>query len=433
MAQPRVAVVGGGIAGTLCSLVLKNRGVHPTILDAGKSGLGGRLRGAPFLRAADPKLAVVCSMLEREGLLTRWEGRFGVLGSSGGGFLPAEVITATGLGGMNKANEEGGDNTSTVGGRSAASDGGDFCHFADGSKVPTYVGVPSMADLCPSICKFAGIEEAGDARVVSAMLSSEGGWNVNVQGGDGTVKEESFDGLVLATQDSSFSSGIVRSIVDAEVAAGGYASVEDASADNDSVVVRLLGLADALQIVRDDGRMSVYTIKARYPKGFSQSVPFDAASVPGSNLVQFLLRDASRPNSGSEETEGETWTAISTSQYAAKLLSRPGLSDGERLSEVSAVLPEEIGQLLSSFHGGDAPQPLKVSAKRWGAAFTSIGLGLKEDSVALAPWRLAICGDYVRDMSSYKTPLEAAALSGLEAGERTASFFQQQETSPAKQ
>jgi hypothetical protein len=40
---------------------------------------------------------------------------------------------------------------------------------------------------------------------------------------------------------------------------------------------------------------------------------------------------------------------------------------------------------------------------------------------------LTVCGDYIRDISEYTTPLEAAALSGLEAGERTASFFQQQE------
>ena len=161
--------------------------------DAGRNGLGGRLRGAPFLRAADPRLAVVCSMLEREGLLQRWEGRFGVLGSSGGGFLPAQVVTSTSIGGMNKANEEEDENKPTVGGRSSASDAGDFCNFVDGSKTPTYVGIPSLTELCPNICQFAGIEAKRDARVVGAIPSEEGGWYLNVREGQETAGNTMMD------------------------------------------------------------------------------------------------------------------------------------------------------------------------------------------------------------------------------------------------
>ena len=93
-AIPRVAVVGGGLAGTLCSLVLKNRGLHPVLIDAGTNGVGGRLRngGAQFLRATDPQLVLVVQMLQGEGLLQEWKGRFGMLGSKGGGFLPAEIV-----------------------------------------------------------------------------------------------------------------------------------------------------------------------------------------------------------------------------------------------------------------------------------------------------------------------------------------------------
>ena len=72
-------------------------------------------------------------------------------------------------------------------------------------------------------------------------------------------------------------------------------------------------------------------------------------------------------------------------------------------------------------------QPLDASAVRWASALTSKTLGLKEDSVALAPWRLAICGDFIREQDAHETPFEAAALSGLEAGERVASFFAQRE------
>jgi len=100
MATPRVAIIGGGIAGSLCGLVLRSRGFAPTIIDKGKRALGGRLgggkeldSGAVFLRASDSgsQWASVLAMLAREGLVAPWEGRFGLLGSRGGGFLPLEV------------------------------------------------------------------------------------------------------------------------------------------------------------------------------------------------------------------------------------------------------------------------------------------------------------------------------------------------------
>ena len=74
--------------------------------------------------------------------------------------------------------------------------------------------------------------------------------------------------------------------------------------------------------------------------------------------------------------------------------------------------------------GGVAPFPLEdASAVRWGAALRGRTLGLREDSIALAPWFLCVGGDYVRAADGHETPFEAAALSGLEAGERAAAFF----------
>ena len=119
-AVPRIAVVGGGITGTLASLVLKNRNCSPVLIDRGHGGVGGRLRsnrsllanyrqspgeehkcavdaGAQFFRATDPRLATVFGMLERAGMLSVWEGRFGLLGSRGGGFLPSSIVGGAGL------------------------------------------------------------------------------------------------------------------------------------------------------------------------------------------------------------------------------------------------------------------------------------------------------------------------------------------------
>jgi predicted NAD/FAD-dependent oxidoreductase len=73
---PRIAVVGGGLAGSLCSLVLRMRGARPVVIDAGRGSLGhgGALpdSGTQFLRAVDPRLRSMLAMLEREGLVAPW-------------------------------------------------------------------------------------------------------------------------------------------------------------------------------------------------------------------------------------------------------------------------------------------------------------------------------------------------------------------------
>lgn len=396
MAQPRVAVVGGGLTGTLCSLVLKNRGVSPTLIDAGARGFGGRLRGgAQFLRATDPRLATVYSMLEQQGLLRRWDdGRFGVLGSLKGGFLPAEIVARGGP--RTSSNKDEPPNL-----RATASDGGDFCHFADGSNVPTYVGVPSMVDLCPAICKIAGIQGIGNATVLGATPAPEGGWNLQVEG---QGIHDTFDALVVATHDPSLAAGIVRSIAQAESAAGGEILSD-----------RLTHMADGLQRTRDEGRMPVYTLQVTFAEGSSQDIPFDAVSVPGSHFLQFMSR------SNTDGGNSDLWTAVSTSRFAAELMAQPNMSDAERLDQASSILFQEMSRLLAPYK--EKTEPLQVFAKRWGAAFTNQSLNLQEDCVSLEPWRLTVCGDFIRDLAEYSTPSEAAALSGLEAGERTAAFF----------
>jgi predicted NAD/FAD-dependent oxidoreductase len=433
-AAPRVAVVGGGLAGTLCSLVLKNRGIHPVLIDAGTNGVGGRLRngGAQFLRTTDPRLVPVFQMLHREGLLQEWKGRFGMLGSKEGGFLPAEIVAnneqgsgrgAGGIMGLQKAQNDdllGGQVEPTV----SATDSGDFCQFVEGSRAPAYVGIPSMTQLCPEICRLADIQQVNHAKMLRAKPRKEGGWSVSLENND---IDESFDALVLATHDPSMASSAIKSIVDAEAQAGGYDTVQDAvDASNDDaslVIQRLLEISDSLQRVRDNDKLPVYSISLTYPPGFSDRLPFDAVSIPGSRVVQFLSREASKPGRV-DNAAVETWTAITTSQCASTILDRHDLSDDEKKNAVVAAVTQEISHLVSKYHASNStPDPIQVFVKRWGAAFCSQGLQLKENSIFLAPWRFCIAGDFIRDLSAFSTPLEAAALSGLEAGERMSSLW----------
>eukprot|EP00550_Attheya_septentrionalis_P004229 CAMPEP_0198297800 /NCGR_PEP_ID=MMETSP1449-20131203/38327_1 /TAXON_ID=420275 /ORGANISM="Attheya septentrionalis, Strain CCMP2084" /LENGTH=430 /DNA_ID=CAMNT_0043998871 /DNA_START=35 /DNA_END=1327 /DNA_ORIENTATION=+ len=425
---PRVAVVGGGIAGSLCALVLKNRGIIPTVIDAGKSGLGGRLgggdrtietfqsshrrpargdAGVPFVRASDPRLAGIFSMLEAKGLLAKWNARFGILGSAGGGFLPSGIIAGTSVRSMNKDSGE----DSSPNNANKTTDAGDFCGFIDGSKAPTYVGIPTMADLCPGICRAADIEVILGSSVKKVHLAPGGGWTLSLDGKDGMMAD-SYDGLVLATHNPLLASDTIQTIAEGEL----QASKDDH--DSSSLIAdRLLQLSKDLQLIRE-ARQPIVSWSALYPSDVSKDrIPFDAVAIPGSHVMQFLSRNASKPNRPGQLDGCELWTAISTSQFAAHY------ADAD-LDQVAEIMSSEVKQLWAPyFDNSHVPDPIYAVAKRWNAAFTPQTLNLKEDSIALAPWRLALCGDYISN--SYSTPFEAAALSGLDAGERAAaSFFQ---------
>ena len=176
------------------------------------------------------------------------------------------------------------------------------------------------------------------------------------------------------------------------------------------------------------------------PQGTSAPVPFDAAVTPGSNVLAFLSRDASKPerprlasaiDAGGGAVSGELWTAVSTVHFARQLLSsgggglrEPGDSEvkGATTAALAAqLMGEEVRRLLGSFDGDGAPRLVHAAAKRWGAGFRSATLEQSQQSVALEPWQLVIAGDFVN--GGHGSPVEAAAASGLEAGERIAAML----------
>eukprot|EP00928_Gymnodinium_smaydae_P039363 TRINITY_DN26906_c0_g1_i1.p1 TRINITY_DN26906_c0_g1~~TRINITY_DN26906_c0_g1_i1.p1 ORF type:complete len:448 (-),score=115.03 TRINITY_DN26906_c0_g1_i1:73-1416(-) len=434
---PRVAVVGGGIAGSLCALVLRSRGVQPVIFDAAPRRLGGRLTSrraervatedfepaAQFLRASSEAspFAQALRLLESNGLVAPWTGRFGVLGSRGGGFLPREIISTSQMGQMTREGSSGsgeapGDESAGV--ATTWADGGDFCGFlTGGSKLSElYVGVPSTGSICERLSSLAGFELRRATRVRDLRLEGDrGAWQLELeaQGGSGGGGHEGdFAAVVLAANSPALAAGAVRGLADASASAEG----------DDALRERLRGLAAALEGIRKQ-RAPVLSVSLAFPPGsVAPRVPFDAASCPTSRHVQLLVREASKPGRKGDGDAPEYWTAISTSELAADLLKRGG-SRTAAASLAEEELPKHISQLLGSYfdyRDGGVPIPLSVSAECWRDAFVTKTMGLKEDCVGLEPWRLAICGDFV---STQGSPIEAAALSGMSAGERVASWL----------
>jgi predicted NAD/FAD-dependent oxidoreductase len=426
-AVPRVAVVGGGIAGTLASLVLRNRGLYPVLIDRGQD-VGGRLRGsarsklgdsssapdagAQFLRASDVRFQTVLTMLESEGLLAKWNGRFGLLGNQGGGFLPTSIVGSVTAAGMKKENEN-----DTV----LSTDAGDFCGFVThhSDKSPTYAAIPDNASLCPEICRLASIEQISNAAVLKAEAKEDGGWQLQLEG-EMTTESLSFDALVLASHDPTLAAQTVQAIVDTE----SQAPLPDGNNDDDAETQHRLLMDRLTNLVGDliqtrQSKQPVFTWSGRFAAD-APSLPFDAVSVPGSHLIQFLARESSKPGRTKRMDGGEIWTAVSTSSLAQDILQRHP-SGRQSSEEASAIMSQAVSNILFPQNSQNCVAQ-DGSAVRWGAAFTSRTMGLKEESIFLNPWRLAIAGDFISD--AHPTPLEAAALSGLEAGERVAAMFQ---------
>ena len=303
-----------------------------------------------------------------------------------------------------------------------STDGGDFCQLVSGSG-PLFVGLPTNAEVCPQICSLANIELQSSCQVLGAtMILPEGGWKVDISGSNSNNQNQTFDAMVVATHDPSLAAGIVGSIVDVELEMGGFSNVE--SVDDPQLTLlltRLNELSTKLQHVRNNGKRPLFSATVDYPNHIDESIPFDAVSVPGSQILQYLARESSKPGTTSQSNES-TWSAVTTSQLASDILAQENWTADDQRTHASRVITSEIAHLLGPFvDANEIPTPTNVTVRRWSAALSQPGLGLKEDSITLAQWRLAICGDYIRDDSA--SPFEAAALSGLEAGERIASLF----------
>lgn len=415
----RIAVVGGGICGSLAALTLRSRGLSPVVIDLGRKQVGGRLAGgfhadsgAQFLRSSDPgsQWASVLQQLSSVGLVAPWQGRFGMMGSRGG-FLPREALGSTkgSFGAMLKS--EGDDDASV---RANI----DFCGFLAESEHAMYVGVPSNASVCTGMC--VGIDVIHDVKVTGMRRSASGAWALTVSGGGASaVESEDFAAVVIASHDASLAASAVQvAASDADVQVAG----------------RLEELARRFQQQRQERTEACFTWSGFFPVGFSACVPLDAAVAPSSHVISFVARDASKPGRpvtrACDGGEGELWTAVSTASFAQSILARaPSTDPGDsgRGSEAATVaaqaMSQELARLFAPYFGdelGRVPQPLAAAAKRWGAGFAKGTCELKESAVTLEPWRLAVAGDYLQDHAS---PIEAAAVSGLDAGERVASWM----------
>ena len=435
----RIAVIGGGWTGTLCAWSLAQqqpqRRLEPVVLES-QATVGGRLAQAQvaWLRAADPQLAGLYNHIyasdASSGLRlvpspssqttspttsnttnTTTAARWGVLGSAGGGFLPSTVIP---LRRTSPQNQQAVDNTTNT-------DTGDFLNFVEGRAGSTFAAeTVDQNNLSETLLAQSNIQVQTGTTVTQAILQPDG-WQLHVKQGTGENGENDgeadeilhFDGLVVATEQPSLAARIVQSIADAEAKAGGS-----------PVLPKLQQLTQHLQRIRSHVPLYTWTGKLPPPAatGDHAAIPFDIVSVPGSPLIQFLSRQAEVGTR--ENVNNRTWTAVSTRAFVQEAM-RAKLSE----DTIQDALTTEVTRLVAPYYPNQTcPSPVDATVALTHRALPHETLEAPTHCLALQPWRLTIAGDYIYSSASHRsslmmTPLEAAALSGLHAGEQTAAYF----------
>jgi len=409
--SPRVAVIGGGIAGSMAAFSLRAvGGATPVVFDAGKR-IGGRIgggtnetgpggdNGAQFFRASTQKFGSLLKFLESHHIVGPWEGEFGILGTRSGrdGFLSRTHMPTELLGSL----KPGG---SLAHSQALAVDTGDFCGFIEGQGT-LYSGIPSNGSVCPQILQLCGAEVRTDTRVTSVrrISAASGGWQVTSE----ADQSEIFDAVIFATHDASVPAACITELA--------------TDTHSPEVHERLQELTKALLNARAN-RVPVFTLSAEVACG-GEVVPFDAVTVHGSQRIQFLVRDSSKPGRiAAKGKKHELWTCISSSALAAWVLSKNNTT-AAAFVQAQHELTEELSTILAPFYD-TPPVVTNPYVRRWSAAFTNATLESwsrqEEECVSLEPFRLAIAGDFVR---RHGCPIESAALSGLEAGERVGSWL----------
>ncbi len=153
---PRVAVVGGGVAGAFCARTLQDHGLHVQVFDKGR-GAGGRLstrrseprtfdHGAPGFSIRDRRVGRSARSWRARGVIARWEGPFGVLGTDG---------------------------------------------FAEEDWGPRFVGTPGMNAVVKHL--LADVSVTFGARV-EGVRRTDGGWTLDI----GQAGTPTFDAVVVA-------------------------------------------------------------------------------------------------------------------------------------------------------------------------------------------------------------------------------------------
>ena len=342
--EPEVAIVGGGITGTVAATTLARLlpGACVTLFDQGR-GLGGRAshrrvdngkvvapwarasmafdHGCQFFQGGDDEFREkILNPWLKAGLAAEWRGRF--------------------------------------------AGAGDF--FGIGSET-VYVGVGGMHTVTAGAaqqleCNHSNFVARRGVRV-GAVARAGDRWALSGVGGEAAIHDSTLKSSDVEAARAAAALGEFDAVI-----------VTDASAAQESWHRASAGLPEAFlamsKRVRDRVRVAMFTAIV----AFEAPVPgaFDASSFQGAGGLWFAAKTNSKP--GFESLEKECWTLVSTPAWAAAEVERVPMRDpatGAFIPQSAEVLEAPARALLDAFAaaiGAPLPAHTYLHAQRWGSA-----------------------------------------------------------------
>lgn len=419
---PRIAVVGGGLAGMMCADALKQKGFAVQVFDMGRRATGGRAssrrtqegyffnHGLQFLKLTDEGLlSRARDEWEPTGALQAWSG------VHGGYDARTRHFTARPGGGADPPTP------------SAASGdaGGGFCGFLEPGDLFVANG------LTEHLRAASGVPVSLGTIVKALDWQSDGG------GGSGEWHLAGRDGNADAADLGTFDAVVLSDAMTARRGSPGHLLVDGAELGT------IFPVMDGLE------PRAVFTLMAAFPPGASGAHrPFEAAAITNSDAFQWVCMENRKPNFPAERgpwqgTDAECWVAISTFAFAAELLAaHPQQRDFKFVEQTQAYLDPIQQALWQEFESlmapiwreskaavegkegkgkgkGSLPSPVYLKAQRWGGAFYRNPRFCPTRYFDKRPKRLVICGDCCTEEGD----AQAAMLSGANAARKVASFF----------
>lgn len=275
---PQVAVIGAGVAGSVCASLLAAKGLGVKVFDSGR-GPGGRMsqrrekvedgselmfdHGAQYFTVKTAEVQQLVDKWQASGIVADWEGRFGTL------------------------------NVAT----------GEFVEDTDVKK--RYVGVPGMNAICKALTTSPGVQAKYGAQVVGLdWVEGLDTWSLKFKDGENLGN---FTAVVVADKGAA------------------------------KLLLEGAGFPEWHKKVAAVKAAPCFAVMMAFSSPLTL-IPLDGFVVEGSKIVSWAARDSCKP--GRAKTSSECWVVHSTAEYAAGIIAQAGM--GKPSNELLAAVASDL-------------------------------------------------------------------------------------------
>lgn len=258
-----VAVIGAGVAGSVCASLLAAKGLAVKVFDSGR-GPGGRMsqrrekvedgselmfdHGAQYFTVKSAEVQQLVDKWQASGIVAVWEGRFGSLNVATGDFTEETVVKKR------------------------------------------YVGVPGMNSICKALTTSPGVQAKYGVQVRGLEWTEESMWGLKSKDGETLGK---FNAVVVADKGAA------------------------------KLLLEGAGFTEINKKVAAVTAAPCFAVMMAFSSPLNM-LPYDGFLVEGSKIVVWAARDSSKP--GRITSSRECWVVHSTPEYARGVIAQAGMS-----------------------------------------------------------------------------------------------------------